>query len=65
MQKQSDSLPTGPFATIYADPPWRFDNRTGRAAPECPRLWRYPTMPIVFLERARHGSPIRGLNGKS
>lgn len=34
----------GPFATIYADPPWRFHNRTGKMAPEHQRLHRYPTM---------------------
>lgn len=34
----------GPFATIYADPPWRFSNRTGKMAPEHQRLLRYPTM---------------------
>ena len=32
------------FATIYADPPWRFQNRTGKVAPEHHRLNRYPTM---------------------
>ncbi|MEO1063777.1 MAG: MT-A70 family methyltransferase [Actinomycetota bacterium] len=39
-------LPTtaGGFATILADPPWRFDNRTGKIAPEHRRLYRYRTM---------------------
>ena len=32
------------FGTIYADPPWRFSNRTGKMAPEHKRLHRYPTM---------------------
>lgn len=32
------------FGTIYADPPWRFINRTGKMAPEHKRLMRYPTM---------------------
>lgn len=36
----------GPFSTILADPPWRFDNRTGKMAPEHQRLLRYPTMTI-------------------
>ena len=36
----------GPFATIYADPPWRFQNRTGKMAPEHQRLLRYPTMTL-------------------
>jgi N6-adenosine-specific RNA methylase IME4 len=32
------------FATILADPPWRFANRTGKMAPEHKRLARYETM---------------------
>lgn len=32
------------YGTIYADPPWRFTNRTGKVAPEHKRLRRYPTM---------------------
>lgn len=32
------------FATILADPPWRFTNRTGKMAPEHRRLSRYGTM---------------------
>jgi len=32
------------FATILADPPWRFQNRTGKMAPEHRRLYRYDTM---------------------
>jgi N6-adenosine-specific RNA methylase IME4 len=35
---------TGEFGTILADPPWQFDNRTGKVAPEHRRLRRYPTM---------------------
>lgn len=34
------------FATIMADPPWRFTNRTGKIAPEHKRLARYPTMKL-------------------
>ncbi len=34
----------GPFSTILADPPWRFENRTGKMAPEHQRLLRYQTM---------------------
>ena len=34
----------GRFATILADPPWRFANRTGKMAPEHRRLRRYRTM---------------------
>jgi N6-adenosine-specific RNA methylase IME4 len=34
------------FATVLADPPWRFANRTGKMAPEHKRLSRYETMSI-------------------
>jgi N6-adenosine-specific RNA methylase IME4 len=34
------------FATVMADPPWRFTNRTGKIAPEHKRLARYPTMDL-------------------
>ncbi|MBR3872946.1 MAG: S-adenosylmethionine-binding protein [Clostridia bacterium] len=34
------------FSTIYADPPWRFQNRTGKVAPEHKRLARYETMSL-------------------
>lgn len=34
------------YATIYADPPWRFQNRTGKVAPEHRRLSRYETMKL-------------------
>lgn len=51
----------GPFPTILADPPWRFENRTGKMAPEHQRLLRYPTMtmeeiyelPVSRLSAAR------------
>jgi N6-adenosine-specific RNA methylase IME4 len=36
----------GPYATILADPPWRFINRTGKMAPEHRRLLRYPTLTV-------------------
>ena len=41
-------LPTVPggFATVLADPPWRFVNRTGKVAPEHRRLDRYDTMTL-------------------
>jgi len=32
------------FSTILADPPWRFQNRTGKMAPEHRRLSRYETL---------------------
>ena len=34
------------FYTVYADPPWRFQNRTGKIAPEHKRLTRYETMEL-------------------
>jgi N6-adenosine-specific RNA methylase IME4 len=34
------------YATVLADPPWRFDNRTGKVAPEHGRLRRYHTMSL-------------------
>jgi len=34
----------GKFSTILADPPWKFENRTGKIAPEHKRLYRYVTM---------------------
>lgn len=34
------------YSTILADPPWRFENRTGKMAPEHQRLLRYPTMTV-------------------
>lgn len=34
------------FATVMADPLWRFQNRTGKVAPEHKRLARYPTMEL-------------------
>lgn len=37
---------SGEFGTILADPPWQFNNRTGKMAPEHQRLLRYPTMTL-------------------
>jgi len=34
------------FGTILADPPWQFQNRTGKVAPEHKRLNRYGTMEL-------------------
>ena len=50
----------GRFATILADPPWRFQNRTGKVAPEHRRLRRYRTMTldeICALPVAAHAEP--------
>ena len=43
------SLEGGPYATILADPPWRFMNRTGKVAPEHRRLSRYDTMTTAAI----------------
>lgn len=34
------------FGTILADPPWQFQNRTGKVAPEHKRLNRYGTLAL-------------------
>jgi len=50
---------SGKFSTILADPPWRFQNRTGKMAPEHKRLARYTTMSIeeiCALPVAAHAS---------
>ena len=38
------------FYTVYADPPWRFQNRTGKIAPEHKRLTRYETMDLEEIK---------------
>lgn len=40
------ALGTNQFSTVLADPPWRFQNRTGKVAPEHKRLSRYGTMQL-------------------
>lgn len=45
------------FATILADPPWQFQNKTGKVAPEHKRLSRYSTLTlpeIMELPVSRH-----------
>lgn len=37
------------FGTILADPPWQFQNRTGKMAPEHKRLNRYSTMTLTDI----------------
>lgn len=39
------------YNTIYADPPWQFQNRTGKVAPEHKRLTRYGTMTIQEIKQ--------------
>lgn len=38
------------YKTIYADPPWQFQNRTGKVAPEHKRLARYETMNLEDIK---------------
>lgn len=38
------------FSTILADPPWQFQNRTGKMAPEHKRLSRYSTMKLEEIK---------------
>lgn len=40
----------GNFHTILADPPWQFQNRTGKIAPEHRRLSRYSTMDLEAIK---------------
>ena len=39
------------YRTIYVDPPWQFQNRTGKMAPEHKRLNRYSTMTIEDIKK--------------
>lgn len=45
------------FRTILADPPWQFQNRTGKMAPEHRRLSRYSTMSLDAVL----GLPVQSL----
>jgi N6-adenosine-specific RNA methylase IME4 len=45
------------FGTILADPPWRFQNKTGKVAPEHRRLSRYGTMSFEEIEAL----PVQGI----
>ncbi|MEW6776377.1 MAG: MT-A70 family methyltransferase [Bdellovibrionota bacterium] len=43
-------LPEKKYRTILADPPWQFQNRTGKVAPEHRRLSRYRTMELPEIK---------------
>lgn len=45
------------FATVLADPPWQFTNRTGKMAPEHKRLCRYPTLSFEEIRKL----PVKAL----
>jgi len=52
------------FGTLLADPPWQFQNRTGKVAPEHRRLSRYGTMSladIAALPVPRLAAPVSHL----
>ncbi|MCB2113002.1 MAG: MT-A70 family methyltransferase [Parvularculaceae bacterium] len=38
------------YRTVLADPPWQFQNRTGKMAPEHKRLSRYGTMSLPEIQ---------------
>lgn len=48
------------YNTIYADPPWQFQNRAGKVAPEHKRLTRYETMTIEDIKAL----PIADITGE-
>jgi N6-adenosine-specific RNA methylase IME4 len=52
-----DKLGNRGFRTILADPPWQFQNRTGKMAPEHKRLSRYGTMELEDIMSL----PVRAL----
>jgi N6-adenosine-specific RNA methylase IME4 len=52
-----DIATAGPFGTLLADPPWRFQNQSGKIAPEHRRLNRYSTMSLNAIS----GMPIATL----
>lgn len=48
------------FRTILADPPWQFQNKTGKVAPEHRRLNRYGTMTLEDIM----GLPVSKIAGE-
>lgn len=55
------SIGDAKFSTILADPPWQFQNRTGKVAPEHRRLNRYETMTLNDIEAL----PVEGCCGET
>ena len=47
------------FGTILIDPPWRFQNLTGKVGPEHKRLYRYPTMSFEEIKILPVGNWLR------
>jgi N6-adenosine-specific RNA methylase IME4 len=56
MKEVAELNSAGPFGTILADPPWRFQNKTGKIAPEHHRLNRYETMTLEEISRMPVGT---------
>ncbi|HHC74943.1 MAG TPA: S-adenosylmethionine-binding protein [Thiothrix sp.] len=50
------SVGSNKFATVLADPPWQFQNRTGKMAPEHKRLQRYSTLSLDEIKALPVGS---------
>lgn len=48
----------GRFSTVLVDPPWQFQNRTGKVAPEHRRLLRYPTMELQEIKELPVGDLV-------
>ena len=46
------------FGAVLADPPWQFQNRTGKVAPEHHRLSRYPTLNLEDIMAIPVGSVV-------
>ncbi len=49
------------YNTILADPPWRFQNRTGKMAPEHKRLNRYQTLLLNEIKEI----PVQSVAGQN
>lgn len=45
-----NEVPDLKYGAIMADPPWRFQNRTGKMAPEHKRLNRYATLSLTDIK---------------
>jgi len=50
-----EKVPKIGYRTILADPPWRFENRTGKVAPEHKRLARYETLSLEEIKQIWSG----------
>lgn len=49
-QDFTDNILNIGYGTILADPPWQFQNRTGKVAPEHKRLSRYQTLGLQEIK---------------